>query len=159
VGADLSQINILTRREIEARIAGPLINAFIEELGRDKVFAVVNRVIRSLAHESGAQLAKQMGGNSMADFAKGLSAWGAGDAYEMEVLELSQDKYFFNMTRCRYADMYRELGMADLGIVLSCARDFQLVEGFNPRMKLIRTKTIMEGHDHCDFRITLVNGG
>jgi len=27
------------------------------------------------------------------------------------------------------------------------------VEGFNPRMKLVRTKTIMEGNDHCDFRI------
>jgi len=33
---DLSQINILTRLEIEARIAGPLIRAFIDELGRDK---------------------------------------------------------------------------------------------------------------------------
>lgn len=155
MGADLSQINILTRREIEARIAGPLIKAFIEEFGRDKALAVVNRVIRSLAQESGAQLAIQMGGNSMSDFAKGLNAWAAGDAYEMEVLELSENKYFFNMKRCRYADMYKELGMADLGVVLSCSRDFELVEGFNPRMKLIRTKTIMEDHNHCDFRITL----
>lgn len=155
MGADLSLINILTRREIEARIAGPLIKAFIEEFGRDKALAVVNRVIRSLAQESGARLAKQMGGNSVADFAKGLNAWAAGDAYEMEVLELSDHKYFFIMKRCRYADMYKELGMADLGVVLSCGRDFELVEGFNPRMKLVRTKTIMEGHDYCDFRITL----
>ncbi len=155
MGADLSQINIFTRREIEARIAGPLIKAFIEEFGRDKALAVVNRVIRSLAQESGAQLAIQMGGNSMADFAKGLNAWAAGDAYEMEVLELSDHNYFFIMKQCRYADMYKELGMADLGVVLSCGRDFELVEGFNPRMKLVRTKTIMEGHNHCDFRITL----
>ena len=73
----------------------------------------------------------------------------------MEVLEHSDNKYFFNMKRCRYADMYEELDMTDLGAVLSCGRDFELVEGFNPRMKLIRTKTIMEGHGHCDFRITL----
>jgi len=155
MGADLSQINILTRREIEALIAGPLIKAFIEELGHDKGIEVVNRVIRFLAQESGVQLAKQMGGNSMADFAKGLSFWAEGDALEMEVLELSDNKYFFNMKRCRYADMYKELDMTDLGAVLSCGRDFELVESFNPRMKLIRTKTIMEGHDHCDFRITL----
>ena len=155
MGADLSQINILTRREIEALIAGPLIKAFIEELGHDKGIEVVNRVIRFLAQESGVQLAKQMGGNSMADFAKGLIFWAEGDALEMEVLELSDNKYFFNMKRCRYADMYKELDMTDLGAVLSCGRDFELVEGFNPRMKLIRTKTIMEGHDHCDFRITL----
>jgi predicted hydrocarbon binding protein len=117
--------------------------------------AVARRVIESLARESGALLAKQMGGNTIRDFAKGLDAWAAGDAYEMEVLELSEKKYFFNMKRCRYADMYKELGMADLGVILSCGRDFKLVQGFNPRMKLVRTKTIMEGHDHCDFRITL----
>jgi predicted ArsR family transcriptional regulator len=155
MGEDLSQITILTRREIEARIAGPLIRAFIEDLGRDRAIAVVNKTIKSLAQESGDQLAKQMGGNSMADFARGLSAWAAGDAYDMEVLELSGTRYFFNIKRCRYAEMYRELGMADLGVVLSCARDFELVQGFNARMKLVRTKTIMEGHDHCDFRITL----
>jgi predicted ArsR family transcriptional regulator len=155
VAVDLSQISILTRREIEARIAGPLIRAFIDELGRDKALAVVNRVVKSLAQESGAQLAKQMGGNSIADFAKGLSAWAAGDAYEIEVLELSDTRYFFDIKRCRYADMYKELGMADLGVVLSCGRDFELVKSFNPRMKLVRIKTIMEGHDHCDFRIAL----
>jgi predicted ArsR family transcriptional regulator len=155
MGADLSQINILTRREIEARIAGPLIRAFIDELGGNRALVVANKVIKSLARESGKQLAKQMGGNSIADFAKGLSAWTAGDAYEMEVLELSDTRYFFNVKRCRYAEMYKELDMADLGVVLSCGRDFELVEGFNPRMKLVRTKTIMEGHDHCDFRITL----
>jgi hypothetical protein len=30
MGADLSRIGILTRREIEARIAGPLIKAFMK---------------------------------------------------------------------------------------------------------------------------------
>ena len=151
----MSNINMLVRREIEARIAGPLIKAFIKELGHDKAIAIVNEVIASLARESGIQLAKQMDGNSLADFAKGLSAWAADDAFEMEVLELSESKYFFNMKRCRYADMYKELGLSELGVVLSCNRDFELVKGFNPRMKLIRTKTIMEGHDCCDFRISL----
>jgi hypothetical protein len=60
-----------------------------------------------------------------------------------------------NTTRCRYAEMYRELGMPKLGFTLSCARDFALVEGFNPRIELRRTQTIMEGADHCDFRFTL----
>jgi hypothetical protein len=27
--------------------------------------------------------------------------------------------------------------------------------GFNPQLKLVRTKTIMEGADHCDFRYYL----
>ncbi len=155
MGADLSQVSILTRREIEARIAGPLIKAFMEGLGKDKALKVVSRVIKSLARESGEQLARQMGGNTIADFARGLSAWGAGGAYEMQELQLTETRYDFDIKRCRYAEMYKELGLADLGVILSCARDFDLIEGFNPRMQLVRTQTIMERDDHCDFRITL----
>lgn len=153
---DLSQINMLTRREIEARIAGPLIKAFMEEFGRDKVLKVVSRLIKSLARESGAELGQRMGNNTMGDFARGLNAWKEGGALEIEELELTQSKYCFDVTRCRFADMYKELGMEELGVVLSCSRDFDLVEGFNPRMGLVRKKTVMEGNDRCDFRITLV---
>ena len=154
MGEDLSQINILTRREIEARIARPLILAFVEEFGKDKVLKIVSRLIKSVARESGAELAQKLGNNTMGDFAEGLSAWKAGGGLEMEELELTQTKYNFDVIRCRFVDMYKELGMEDLGFVLSCSRDFDLVEGFNPKMKLVRTKTIMEGHDRCDFRIT-----
>jgi L-2-amino-thiazoline-4-carboxylic acid hydrolase len=73
----------------------------------------------------------------------------------MEQLELSKKRFDFNITRCQYAEMYKDLGMADLGVILSCSRDFALIEGFNPRMTLLRTKTIMEGYDHCDFRIAI----
>jgi L-2-amino-thiazoline-4-carboxylic acid hydrolase len=155
MGADLSLIDILTRREIEARIAGPLIKAFVEEVGRDRALSMVRTVIKSLAFESGAQLAKQMRDNSMACFAEGFRKWGKGGAYEMEQLELSETRFNFNITRCQYAEMYKDLGMADLGVILSCSRDFALIEGFNPKMTLIRTKTIMEGCDHCDFRISM----
>jgi len=155
MGEDLSQINILTRREIEARIARPLIMAFVEEFGKDKVLKIVSRLIKSVARESGAELAQKLGNNTMGDFAEGLSAWKAGGGLEIEELELTQTKYNFDVIRCRFVDMYKELGMEDLGFVLSCSRDFDLVEGFNPKMKLVRTKTIMEGHDRCDFRITL----
>jgi len=155
VGADLSQIDILTRREIEALITGPLIRAFVEELGREKALATVRTVIESLAFESGVQLARQMGGDSIACFAKGFRAWGVGGTLEMERLELSETRYEVNIKRCKYAEMYKELGMADLGVILSCSRDFALVAGFNPRMTLRRAKTIMEGYDHCDFRIAM----
>ncbi len=153
--ADLSQINILTRREIEALICGPLIRAFIEEVGRESALTLVRKVIASLAFEGGQRLAKEMGDNSLAAFAKGLTAWGAGGAYELEQVELSETTYAFNIKRCQYAEMYKELQMADLGVILSCSRDFELVAGFNPKMTLVRTKTIMEGYDHCDFRITM----
>jgi len=150
-------ISILDRRKIEAQIVGPLIKAFIEEIGEDKALAVVRSVIGKLARQSGMDLAKALGGNTMAYLARGLTAWAKGDAYEMEGTTLTETEYVYNITRCRYAEMYKAIGMADLGVILSCGRDFELISGFNPKMKLTRTKTIMEGCDCCDFRITLLD--
>ncbi len=55
--------------------------------------------------------------------------------------------------------MYRALGLADLGGSLSCLRDYALIEGFNPDVTLTRTRTIMEGASHCDFRFRAATGG
>jgi L-2-amino-thiazoline-4-carboxylic acid hydrolase len=155
MGADLGKIGILARREIEARIAGPLIQAFAKEIGQERVLEIVQGVIVSLARESGVMLREFVGGDSLEDFAKGMSLWSQDDAIAFDLLELTPEKISMNVTRCRYAEMYRELGMADLGFTLSCARDFALVEGFNPKINLQRTQTIMEGADHCDFRFAL----
>lgn len=154
MGADLSKIGVLARREIEARIAGPLIRAFMKETGETRGLEIVEEVIVSLARESGEMLREFVGGNGLEDFAKGMSLWSQDDAVTFDLVEMTPEKITMNVTRCRYAEMYRELGMADLGFTLSCARDFSLVEGFNPSIKLKRTKTLLEGADHCDFRFT-----
>ncbi len=154
--SDPKNITMLLRREIEAGIAGPIIRGFIEEMGREKALAVVRKTIDALALESGRALAGSLGGNSLADFAKGMEMWQAGGAYDLEELELTPEVYAYNITRCRYAEMYRLLGLADLGAALSCQRDFKLVEGFNPGLRLERTQTIMEGGAFCDFRIKKV---
>ena len=158
MGADLSGIGMLAQREIEARITGPLVEAFVAEVGEGRALEIVQEVIVSLAKESGKMLRGLAGGGSLEDFAKGMSRWSQDDAVTSDLLEFTPEKISMNTTRCRYAEMYRELGMADLGFALSCARDFALVEGFNPDIKLERTQTIMEGADHCDFRFTLQKG-
>jgi hypothetical protein len=148
----LNEVGVLVRREIEARIVGPLLEAFAREFGRERVLEIARDVVVRLARESGVSLAAAMGGAGLAEFAAGLENWKKGDAMRMEVLEQTADRFSFDVTRCRYAEMYRALGMADLGAVLSCNRDFALIEGFNPDIVLTRTKTIMSGADRCDFR-------
>ena len=52
----------------------------------------------------------------------------------------------------RFFGRCESLGSEHPGLYLSCRRDFAFLEGFNPRLKLTRTKAIMEGADICDFR-------
>ena len=155
MGADLSKISVLTRREIEARIVGPLIKAFMEEFDKERTLEIAKRVIRSIARESGAHLARMMGGNSLEHFAKVVDVMSQDNALEQEIIEQDSTRLYVNTTRCRYAEMYRELGISDLGVLLSCSRDFALIEGFNPKIELTRTQTLMEGAPFCDFRFHL----
>jgi hypothetical protein len=74
---------------------------------------------------------------------------------QMEVLEQSATRFSFNVRRCRYAEMYQLLGIPELGSLLSCSRDFALIEGFNPHIRLARSQTIMGGAAVCDFRFWL----
>ncbi len=155
-GADLSEVSILARREIEARILMPVLNAFIKENGKERTVKLVDPVIQELAREGGVQLAKALGGNTIGHFAKGLSLWTREDALRLDVKEQTETKFAFNVTRCRYAEMYKELGVQDYGALLSCGRDAALIVGFNPKIKFTRTQTIMTGAPYCDFRYELI---
>lgn len=145
-------ITLLQRREIEAKVVGPLIRGFIETMGRDAALEVVRGVITGLARDGGSDLAARLGDASLSTFAQALDLWREGGALEIDLLEQTPERLSFNVTRCRYAELYRALGLADLGGSLSCQRDHALVEGFNPDIRLERTQTIMEGASHCDFR-------
>ena len=147
-----ARIGVLTRREVEARILAPVIEALSEQFDRERVLEVVRDTIVQLAQRQGAELAELLGGNSAADLADSLQFWIRDDALEIEVLEHDQTQLAFNVIRCRYAELYGALGMAELGATLSCNRDFALIKGFNPQASLTRTQTIMEGAPFCDFR-------
>ena len=151
----LNATGVLTRREIEARIVAPLLDALGEEFGRERVLEVARDVIVNIARKQGAQLAESMGGQTLDHFAASMEAWKKGDAIEMEVLSKTEGDFAFNITRCCYAEMYTDLGIPELGVLLSCNRDFALIEGFNADIKLTRSQTIMEGETHCDFRYKL----
>jgi hypothetical protein len=152
--SDPPRLRLLQRREIEARIVGPLVRAYARELGQERALEVLREVVEQLARDSGAALAHEAGDTSLTAFASVLDRWTEGGALELDVLEQSEDHLDFNVTRCRYAELYRSLGLADLGASLSCCRDGALVEGFNPEIGLSRTQTIMEGAPFCNFRFS-----
>jgi len=153
-----AKIGVLTRREVEARILAPMLDAMGEAFGRDRVLQVMRDTIIRIARKQGSELAGSMGGVTFQHFADSLRFWTMDDALGIDVIEQTEDVFSFNVTRCRYAELYGKLGIRELGTALSCARDYALIEGFNPDVSLKRTQTIMEGAPHCDFRYCLKKG-
>ena len=147
---------LLKRREIEARIAVPLIQAFAEKMGREQALDMATEVIQALACAAGREMAKKLGVNDMAALATVVrDVWAQDKALEMTILEETELKLSFNVIRCAYVELYERLGMKEFGYCLSCSRDAAFTEGFNPRLKLQRKQTIMEGAPHCEFRFSL----
>jgi hypothetical protein len=147
----LNAVGLLNRREIEARLLISLIEALSAEMDRERILEIIRNVIQSIAYQQGVQLANSLEVNDLEHFAVVQEGWKKDNAIQTEVLEQTYRKFAFNVFRCRYAEMYEHLGIPELGKMLSCDRDFALIEGFNPKIRLTRTQTIMEGADICDF--------
>ena len=64
----------------------------------------------------------------------------------------------FDVTRCDYAALYKKLGFEDIGTAFSCSRDPAFIKGFDDSFEFIRTKTLMEGGDCCDFCYRKIKG-
>ena len=152
----IENMAILDRRRIEAEVLGPMIRAFQQEFGEAKTNEIARKVIVGIAREQGREMSEQLGTDDLQAFEDASEPWTRGDALETEELEKSPNSYAYNVTRCRYAEMYKDLGIADLGFIFSCNRDFSHSEGFSKNIKLTRTQTIMQGAAHCDFRYSRV---
>jgi hypothetical protein len=150
----MAEISILSQRRIEAAFAKRVYEVMAEEVGAEAARRILARAVIGMAKDAAAALAREapQGRTSLDGFRSILSRWTADDALHIDVLKSNDRELHFNVTRCRYAEMYRELGLAELGAVLSCNRDAAFCEGYDPALKLERTQTLMQGASHCDFR-------
>ena len=86
------------------------------------------------------------------NMASAFAAYAAGDALDYRVREQSPNSFEIDVTGCRYAQFYKELGVPEFGFLFVCSSDLPFAAGLDPDIKLTRTQTIMQGATHCDFR-------
>lgn len=70
-------------------------------------------------------------------------------SHEWQKVEDSDSRQEYRYTRCLWAEAYRALGAADLGLWI-CESDGPVVSAFNPRIRFQRTRTLMAGDECCD---------
>jgi L-2-amino-thiazoline-4-carboxylic acid hydrolase len=151
-------IPMFEQRRIEAMILKHVYDTLKVSHGVDVAQKTIADAVRSSSIEQAEEFAAKVGGKtSIQTFVDRQSLWKLGGAMEMEVKEQTETTYVFNVTRCKYAEMYRDMGLGEIGHLLSCQRDATFCEGYDKRMRLKRTQTIMQGASHCDFQYTMVD--
>ncbi len=151
----IDEMPILLRREVEARMIKPFLDAFAKEIGKERTLEIVGEVIDRMAFEAGQERAALTGQNTLDAVPELLAMHSTEGGCDNQVREVDAQHIKLDTVDCAYARMYERLGMRELGYLLSCRRDYKWFEGVNSRMHLTREHTIMQGGDHCDFLVEL----
>ncbi|MFD2206083.1 L-2-amino-thiazoline-4-carboxylic acid hydrolase [Kiloniella antarctica] len=148
-----TDLPILEQRRIEANIVKPIYEEMVVELGAERAKSILETAIVKNAIAHGKAYAQaQAKTTSLLSFHALLPQWMADGALEVEILKEDDKNIDYNVTRCRFAEMYCEMGLGDIGHILSCGRDGTFCTGYDPKIHLDRSQTIMQGASHCDFR-------
>ena len=149
----VDDLSLLERRRIEAGVLVPVIRAMQQEFGEEAVNRVVGQTIRAIARAQGEEVRRRTNIETIGDLKDRMKRGPISEgSLIVDVVEDDERRFGFNVTRCKFVEMYEEMGAGDLGFLLSCNRDFASFEGMAPGLDFGRTQTRMQGAAHCDFR-------
>jgi hypothetical protein len=149
-------VPLIEQVKIQAQVLVPLVKALQAELGEERANAIVRKALGDLYRKFGEEWWRTQGARNLGEkMASTFDMFAAGNALDYEVVKQAPDAFEVNVTGCRYAKFYNEMGAPELGFLLICSSDFPMVEGFGTDVQLTRTQTIMQGASHCDFRYML----
>lgn len=135
----------------------PILRGLEREIGSEKFTAMLKRIIDDLVSEQEAGRAKKLGRNDLAAFGQELKNPDSffQNLLTFEIIEDTPRAAEIKVTECLWAKTYREANAGDLGYVLTCYGDYAAAQAFNPKMRMIRTKTLMQGDDCCNHRYVI----
>ena len=156
-----ANVSLLEEVKLQAQVLVPVLKAFRAELGEERANQIVSAALRDWARNVFHKLGAQLSGSPKEKWAALNAALipRIGNAVDFERLKQEPDAVEFNITGCRYADFFRQLGEPELGALLLCEMDVHMAEVIGgPEVELTRTQTIMKGAKYCDFRYRLKTG-
>jgi len=132
----------------------PLLQNLGNRLGENNLIAMLKEAASQVRVQGEQQAAGQVPSNDLATF----TGWAREpnpfwqNTLTFEIVEDTERAFEVKVTECLWAKTFRDAGSEAIGYATVCHGDFAACEAFNPRIKMIRTQTLMEGHDCCNHR-------
>ena len=124
-------IPLIEQVKIQAQVLIPLVKALQAELGEERANAIVRKALGNLYRRYGEKWWRTQGARDLGEkMASAFDMFAAGDALDYEVVKQAADTFEIDVTQCRYAKFYHEIGAPELGFLLTCSADFPMAEGF-----------------------------
>ena len=132
----------------------PVLRGLGREFGQEQFASVLKDIVAESALEAALEAARQLPCNDFAAFkasAREPDRFGR-HILTLEIVEDTPEVFEVRVTECLWAKTFRDLGAAEIGSMLICHRDYADCRGFNPRITMIRSKTLMQGDEFCNHR-------
>ena len=145
----------ITNARLMQKVYRPLIlisEQLEKDIGKDELLTMLKRASHAGAVQMGKRMSRRF--TSLQAFA-GLFKDENSDlskALVREIVEDSDKVFEMRVTECLVHHVFKQANALDLGYACVCHGDFGLPVGIHPKFKLIRTKTLMQGHDCCNHR-------
>jgi hypothetical protein len=76
-------------------------------------------------------------------------------ALDVEIVERSAEAFEYLVKKCLWTKAFRDSNAADIGYAMICYPDYAVAWSLNPKLKLSRTKTLMQGDAKCGLRYVM----
>ena len=148
------RLSLLDKTRIQAQVLVPLLRALRTELGQEKADAIARQALRDWSKQLFAAVGENIEGSSRRKWAAMHTALAEVTEREVTVEMQRHDEAAleFDVTHCRFAEFFRALGEPELGALLVCATDFDIVAAGGGAVNLARDQTLMQGAPSCTFR-------
>jgi len=135
----------------------PTMKALGEELGRDKLIDMLKRASSRAAEQGVKEWAKKVPNRDLASFTAEMRKPSPlyQHALTFEIVEDKPTAFETHVTECLWAKTFRDADAADIGYAYCCYPDAAAAMAFNPKFRVTRSKTLMEGADRCRNRLVL----
>ena len=133
------------------------IEVFREKYGKEEVHKLAEEKSEKDAIKMAKRVTAKTPINNFEDFKKaitGILNTAFKDSVTYETTENTDKKLTFIITECMFAKTFNELKEPEFGYSSGCHGDFEMAKALHPKVKLTRTKTLMQGDDHCDICYT-----
>jgi len=147
---------MIDQARIQAQVFVPMVRKLRAELGKERADTIAREALADIYRQFGAQWWNAHPGDNLSEKLIPLNEmFKEGNALEWTTPMQTADIYAYDVTACKYAEPFKEMGEPDIGFIMCCAQDYALVEGFGPSVELNRTQTIMQGARCCDFKFCI----
>lgn len=135
----------------------PLLKTLANDIGKEKFIEMLKKAASEVGIEQTKKYAQKLAVKNPSTFVAPLKDPGALVKHVLtcEVVEDTEKAAEMKVTECLWAKTFREAEAADIGYATICHGDYAAAAAFNPKMKMIRTKTLMQGHDCCNHRYVM----